>query len=163
MRLLRKIFIGLALCCITFMQVACFGSFPLIGRVYDFNRNIGSNDPGGRLIESLVFWVLMIVPVYALAGTVDILIFNLIEFWGGDSPLSMNSVQQEKQIVQQGGEHFEITATKNMFHIVQLTGTEKGSEVNLVYVPTHKRWYKVRNGIAQVLPEDSFPNLKKAS
>lgn len=58
--------------------VGCFGRFRLVNAVYDFNRGVGH-----KLAESLIMWGLIIIPVYPLAALGDILIFNVIDFFGG--------------------------------------------------------------------------------
>ncbi len=56
----------------------CFGSFPVVHKVYEFNKSFGS-----KIVQTLVFWAFSILPVYGIAGLADVLIFNLIEFWTG--------------------------------------------------------------------------------
>jgi hypothetical protein len=71
---------------VTFFAVAfclagtagCFGRFRLVNAVYDFNRGVNN-----KVAESLVMWGLILIPVYELAALGDILIFNVIEFYGG--------------------------------------------------------------------------------
>ena len=62
------------------MAGGCFGSFRLTRAVYDFNSGMG-----GKFLQTVIFWVFVIVPVYEVAALIDVLIFNLIEFWGGSS------------------------------------------------------------------------------
>ncbi|HOR28799.1 MAG TPA: DUF3332 family protein [Candidatus Sumerlaeota bacterium] len=65
---------------------SCYGRFPLTHAVYDFNGEIG-NDAGNaeKWVESALFWVFVILPVYQLASLGDAIIFNVIEFWTGDT------------------------------------------------------------------------------
>lgn len=56
----------------------CFGSFPVVHKVYEFNKSFGS-----KIVQTLVFWAFSILPVYGIAGLADVFIFNLIEFWTG--------------------------------------------------------------------------------
>ena len=166
MKLLRNLALGLAICSITFMQVGCFGAFPLVGKVHSFNNSLGPDMLPGRIIKEVAFLVMTIIPVYGVALFLDLFIFNLIEFWTGLNPIGMNSVQEEIQIVKSGGENFEITATQNQFHIVQLTGEQQGTEMDLVYNTTQNRWYKVQNHVAEIMPAGVFAELnldKKAS
>ena len=37
-----------------------------------------------------MFWGLLIIPVYELAGLGDFVIFNLIEFWTGKNPIAQS-------------------------------------------------------------------------
>jgi hypothetical protein len=60
----------------------CFGSFPVVRKVYDFNSTVEN-----KIARTAVFWALMILPVYAAAGLADLWVFNLIEFWtSGGNP-----------------------------------------------------------------------------
>lgn len=56
----------------------CFGSFPALRAVYGFNQGIS----GSKFVQWLVFLGLCIIPVYEIAGLIDVLILNSIEFWG---------------------------------------------------------------------------------
>jgi hypothetical protein len=51
----------------------CFGAFPLTNKI----------------IKSVTFWVLVIVPIYEVGMLADAIIFNLVEFWTGDQLLSV--------------------------------------------------------------------------
>jgi hypothetical protein len=70
--------VAVAFCLVT--ASGCFGSFRLVNGVYDFNRGVNH-----KLARSLVMCGLMLIPVYPLAALGDILIFNVIEFYGGSS------------------------------------------------------------------------------
>ena len=59
-------------------STGCFGSFPITHKVYDFNASVG-----GKFVQTLVFWVFIIIPVYGVATLIDAVIFNLIDFWAG--------------------------------------------------------------------------------
>ena len=52
--------------------------------------------------------------------------FNLIEFWGGDNPLSMNEGEIEINYAEVEGEEFKYEVTKDQYKITQLTGDEAG-------------------------------------
>ncbi|MFN7135691.1 MAG: DUF3332 family protein [Myxococcales bacterium] len=66
----------LALCVVS--SAGCFGRFPLLHKVYEFNQGIGN-----KLLRQLLFWGLLIIPVYEVAALADAVIFNLVEFWTG--------------------------------------------------------------------------------
>ncbi len=63
------------------MVNGCYGSFPLTTTVYELNSDVSEN----RWIRSITFWVFFIVPFYPLATFLDIVAFNLIEFWTGEA------------------------------------------------------------------------------
>lgn len=67
------------------MSVGCYGSFNLTKKVYNWNGTMGD-----KWVVELVFLGLNIVPVYGIAGFIDVYILNLIEFWSGKNPMASN-------------------------------------------------------------------------
>ncbi len=63
----------------------CYGSFQLINKVYKFNGSLGN-----KWVNELGFLVMNIIPVYGVAGAVDAIILNTIEFWTGSNPMASN-------------------------------------------------------------------------
>ncbi|NQT50674.1 DUF3332 family protein [bacterium] len=63
------------------MLAGCYGQFPATRAVYKLNGDVHENGA----VQSLVMWVLAIIPVYGVATFADVFIFNLIEFWSGES------------------------------------------------------------------------------
>ncbi|OLQ84329.1 hypothetical protein BIY21_05435 [Vibrio ponticus] len=63
----------------------CMGQMATTGLVSKFNLEIVDN----RYAREGMF--LLLSPVYGLAGTVDLFIFNSIEFWTGTNPISGKS------------------------------------------------------------------------
>ncbi len=76
---------------------ACTGSFRLASKVYQFNREIED-----KWMEELVFLGFCIVPVYEVTLGLDMLIFNAIEFWGGENPISASRVPGSQEAVKAG-------------------------------------------------------------
>jgi hypothetical protein len=64
----------------------CYGDFALTKALYDFNGGISPNP----FIQSCVMWVLGFFFIYSIAVFLDVVIFNLIEFWTGDNPMMMS-------------------------------------------------------------------------
>lgn len=71
-------------------MVQCFGGFPLTKTIYKFNKSVGDGSLGGRFIQELVMILLVIIPVYGIGMLVDLIVFNLIEFWTGKPIMSAN-------------------------------------------------------------------------
>ena len=62
----------------------CYGHFPLVRTVYKFNGSINVGGPkADRFVQSIVMILLAIIQVYSLSTLVDVIIFNVIEFWSG--------------------------------------------------------------------------------
>lgn len=81
----RRNLLGLAA---ALSATGCYGKFALSKKVYDWNGSLGN-----KWVVELVFLVLGAVQVYTIAGIVDALVLNLIEFWTGANPLA--SVEHE--------------------------------------------------------------------
>jgi hypothetical protein len=133
------------------VQTGCFGRFALVKKVYEFNDSVGGKGLGGRFVKQILYMVMTIIPVYGIAGFIDGIILNLIEFWTGSNPLAMVEGEQEIQMVRKGNDLFKLTATKNQMHIKQLQGANAGQEVTFVWQPEQNAWYMLQNGeIAKV-------------
>ncbi|HED65954.1 MAG TPA: DUF3332 family protein [Planctomycetes bacterium] len=68
---------------IALLTTSCLGPNRAFNGLNDWNDNLSEN----RWANEAVFIGLNIVPVYGLAYLGDILIFNSIEFWGGENPI----------------------------------------------------------------------------
>ncbi len=63
----------------------CFGSFPLTRKMYNWNKGVSSD----KWVRELVFVATaMLVPVYSVAGLIDVVILNSQEFWTGKSSVA---------------------------------------------------------------------------
>lgn len=131
---------------------SCIGSFSLTRKVYEFNKSVGNN-----WIQELVFLVFCAIPVYGTAIFIDAVILNLIEFWTGSNPLSMNEgdieIQYKKGI---DGNNYKLTATKNKLHILQIDGSEKGKEMAFVYNPDNTTWSIEKDGMAMKIAKVNY-------
>lgn len=110
----------------------CFGSFGLTKAVYNFNKGLGD-----KLVQEAVFIGMLIIPVYAAAGFVDIWILNTVEFWTGSNPLSMKAGETDTKVVAVGNNKVTITATQNKFSFV----SDKGEKAEMVYNTFDNTWY----------------------
>ncbi len=124
---------------ISTINTSCMGSWGMTKVVYEWNEKA----TGNRFIDNLIFWVIAGIQVYSITLMIDMFILNLIEFWTGSNPIAMNEGDREQQIVKgKDGNEYQITATKNRFEIVTLTGDKKGEMNALVYTPANKTWNK---------------------
>jgi hypothetical protein len=64
----------------------CYGSFQLIQKVHKFNGTLGN-----KFVNELGFLVMNIVPVYSVAGFIDVVVLNSIEFWSGKNPATSSN------------------------------------------------------------------------
>lgn len=63
----------------------CFGSFNLTRKLYGFNKDVSKD----KFVRELVFLGLNIVPIYGVAGFIDAVVANTVEFWTGQNPIDM--------------------------------------------------------------------------
>jgi hypothetical protein len=66
---------------------ACFGSFNLTRKLYGFNKDVSKD----KFVRELVFLGLNLVPIYGVAGLIDAVVANTVEFWTGQNPVTMGS------------------------------------------------------------------------
>jgi len=69
--------------CLAVLMSGCYGTFSLTKRLHHWNGN-----QGGRWAQEGVFLLIAIIPVYGVCILGDALIFNSIEFWGGNNPIT---------------------------------------------------------------------------
>jgi hypothetical protein len=116
----------------------CYGSFNLVREVYDWNGSIED-----KTVRSVVFWALVIIPVYEIAALVDAAVLNVIEHWSGDNPLSMQEGESDMRVVEHKGRRFKVEARKNRFTILE-EGRRK--PVRLVFTPVDASWNLEQEG-----------------
>lgn len=111
------------------------GKFALLKKLYAWNEDA----TGNKFLNNLLFWILLIVPVYGFVTFVDAVILNLIEFWTGSNPMAMNEGQRIEKLMNDGkGGQFLAVATKNRMEVIYDGQPEKS--FSLVYQPGQKAW-----------------------
>ena len=112
----------------------CYGPFNLTRKVHQWNGQIGD-----KWANEIVFLVLAWLPVYSIATLADAIVFNSIEFWTGENPVSGSTAAapQTKRIVR-GDSEAVMTRTGDSMVIEQF---EKGRQVGMVRM-------EQRNGLA---------------
>jgi hypothetical protein len=69
------------------LSAGCFGKFQLTRKVYDINQSIDE-----KYVRSAATWILVIVQVYTVAALLDLIVFNVLEFWTGENPVASGPV-----------------------------------------------------------------------
>ena len=92
----------------SFMSVtsACFGPFNLTRNVYHFNSGIkGSGEVNEKWMKEILFFGMIVIPVYMFAALLDAFIFNSIQFWTGDNPVKATNAGSDgaTRVVRLGG------------------------------------------------------------
>ena len=72
-----------ALCAAALLGTSCVGPYNAFNSVSSWNSKATDN----KFLNELIYIGLYIVPVYQLATLGDAVIFNSIEFWGGENPI----------------------------------------------------------------------------
>lgn len=103
------------------MTTGCFGHFALTTKLWQVNASLGS-----KWVQSLVFWVLAIIPAYEFAALLDTFIFNVIEFWGGHNVLSAGNPNPppgqpaqpvQKEVIGKDGKPVKLTFSEGGRHV----------------------------------------------
>ena len=79
------------------LSTGCFGKFELLRKVYKFNQEVDED----KWIQEFVFLILAIFPIYGLASLLDVLLFNSVEFWTGESIITSDTT---RRVVGENGE-----------------------------------------------------------
>jgi hypothetical protein len=119
----------------------CYGNFSLTRKLYTWNGTVGD-----KFINNLVFWILMWIPVYSAASTIDFVLLNTIEFWTGTNPMAMNDGEQVIKYAQNDDKTFKITIAKNNIQVQEIAGPNAGNQVELRYNPADSSWFLVSDG-----------------
>ena len=69
------------------LSAGCFGTFQLTRKVYDVNQSIDE-----KYIRSAATWIFVIAQVYTVAALLDLIVFNVMEFWSGENPVAAAKV-----------------------------------------------------------------------
>ena len=149
-------------CLFSLTTAGCYGRFALTRTIYRINGSVGD-----KWVNSIVTWIFIIIPVYAVCGLVDFLLLNVIQFWTGSNPVAMGPEDRDTQLVFQDNHMYEITATQNRFDVTEFTDSGQNKTASLTYDPEMKTWYaespntgKIR--MAQIDPAgDGLMNLFK--
>ena len=68
----------------------CFGPFNLTKNVYHWNSGIkGSGEVNEKWMKEIVFFGMIVIPVYMFSALLDAFVFNAIQFWSGTNPVKM--------------------------------------------------------------------------
>jgi hypothetical protein len=80
---MKKLLLGAALAGLTMTSTGCLGPNKLFNDLHEWNYQVSDNDA----VNELVFLGMTIIPVYAVAYLVDIVVLNTVEYWSGDNDM----------------------------------------------------------------------------
>ena len=113
----------------------CYGSFTLTRKVYEWNGSLGD-----KYVESAIFWMFVILPVYEATTFIDAVVLNTIEFWLGSNPLAISEDQRIRKTIRSDEKTYEITTGHNELLIQEVSGPEAGEQVRVVYDEANHTW-----------------------
>ncbi len=132
----------------------CFGNFALTRKAYQFNESVG-----GKWTQQIVFWLMNFVPVYNAAASLDVILFNTIEFWTGSNPIAMTNSDEVIKYANTENGNFQIKITKNRIFINQTSGSNAGAAMEMTFNPDNNSWYLSSNGTTQKIARMDNDNL----
>ena len=118
----------------TMLATSCVGSFTMFNKLAKWNKRATDS----KFLNELIF--IVISPAYAIAGTVDALVLNAIEFWTGDNPMAKN-IGKTKNIKGDDGLMYAVKYLKNGYEITRPNGTV----FYLTYNKAENNWYMNEN------------------
>lgn len=124
---------------VSILSTSCLGSFSAFNSLRDWNDGLTEN----KFLDNLVFWALCTVQIYTLFIAVDLIFFNLLEFWTGSNPIAMADGESETQYAVVEGKKVRMTAKKNSFEIVIMEGEDAGKTLQMLFLPEDKSWNAV--------------------
>jgi len=80
----------------------CFGKFQLTRNLYEVNKSVKD-----KYLRSAVTW-LFVIP-YGITGFLDFVVFNLIEFWSGENPITTG---QQARVFEKGDDRAVMTFSR---------------------------------------------------
>lgn len=116
------------------LMSGCYGSFSLTTKLHQWNGQVSNS----KFVNELVFFGLCILPAYELCCLGDVLIFNSIEFWGGNNPVAMGADEVEEMDILHEGRMYKVIKKQNDLTIAE---NESNESVNFHYFPKEKAWY----------------------
>lgn len=118
----------------TVSLTGCYGPFRLTTKLHNWNGQVSQK----KFVNELVFLGLCILPAYEICLLGDGLIFNSIEFWGGNNPISMKDGQIEELDIDHEGMKYKVIKTRNNMSIAAY---DSDMRVDFRYFPEEKAWY----------------------
>jgi len=145
---MKKIISLLVLACFIAANTGCYGSFALTKKVYKWNGSLGD-----KWLDSLVMWVLYIIPVYGVSVFIDAVVFNVIEFYTSKNPMAFNSTTEIHKTVQSKGKVYDIAIGNKKITIVEVKGPDAGKSISVVN--RESNWILIGDGKETVVATSS--------
>jgi len=120
---------------VSILSSSCYGPFRLTTRLHTWNGQVGD-----KFVNALVFFAFVVVPVYGVTTFADAVVFNTIEFWGGQNPVAMKEGEVREQLVEKNGQSMKLVASHNKCEIEILSGENNGHKTTMLYDEKESAW-----------------------
>jgi hypothetical protein len=86
----RPLVSGFVVLCLMTAASGCFGPFNLTRNVYQWNSGLkGTGEVNEKWMKEIVFFGMIVIPVYMFSALLDAFVFNAIQFWSGSNPVKL--------------------------------------------------------------------------
>ncbi|MDE5613011.1 MAG: DUF3332 domain-containing protein [Odoribacter sp.] len=134
---------SLAVVLVVAAMSSCVGPFRLTSKLNNWNNQVSQK----KFVNELVFLAMCILPAYEICVLGDALIFNSIEFWGGNNPIAMKDGQVEEMEMMHKGQMYKVITSKNRMTVALKDSDEK---VDFRYFPEENQWYQMEGEVKMV-------------
>ncbi len=121
---MRTILVSLLIAGFALSNTACIGRMAVSGIVREFNLDVVE----GKWQREIVFLALYVIPVYPVAGAIDLIIVNSLEFWSGTNPVNgkprLARVGDQKYVVAADGSQAISTLREDRSIDIELRGPD---------------------------------------
>lgn len=128
------------------VQSSCFGEFALTRKVYEINSGIGGDDMEGKILRTLFMYAAFIIPVYEACAFIDVVVFNLLEFWTGSNPLALQEGETEQQRVRLEGKEYILTASRNKIRFEEISNGTAVELATMEFREEDRSWNLLAEG-----------------
>ena len=119
------------------LSTSCIGSFKLFNKYEKWQCSMTNS----KIVNGIVGLILQPV-VGGVCLFVDALVLNTIEFWSGNNPIAMNSIQEVRG---QDGLMYAVKTTKKGYEITSPTG----EVTKLIFNQKENSWSVSQNGVTK--------------
>ena len=140
----RGIVSSLVILCLTTAGSGCFGPFNLTRNVYNWNSGIkGSGEVNEKWMKEIVFFGMIVIPVYMFSALLDAFIFNAIQFWSGSNPVKVTHGQEGQIQDMQIGETTITWSWSTELHSAKVSYRRQGQLLKAVTIAAEEAGYRL--------------------